>query len=62
MEKTKINIKEAGIGGSPVLVVMGGHSIQMVVGSNPGTRYWMGIFSHIFVVKIVMCVGRVENK
>ena len=27
-----------------------------VVGSNPGTVYWMDIFSHIFVVKIVMFV------
>ena len=27
-----------------------------VVGSNPGTIYWMDIFSHIFVVKIVMFV------
>ena len=26
----------------------------MVVGSNPGTIYWMDIFSHIFVVKIIM--------
>ena len=24
------------------------------MGSNPGTEYWMDIFSHIFVVKIVM--------
>ena len=24
------------------------------VGSNPGTKYWMDIFSHIFVVKTVM--------
>ena len=23
-------------------------------GSNPGTVYWMDIFSHTFVVKIVM--------
>ena len=27
-----------------------------VVGSNHGTIYWMDIFSHIFVVKIVMFV------
>ena len=27
-----------------------------VVGSNPGTVYWMDIFSHIFVVNILMLV------
>ena len=27
-----------------------------VVSSNPGTVYWMDIFSHLFVVKIAMCV------
>ena len=31
----------------------------MVVGSNPGTIYWMEIFSHIFVVKICnVCLKR----
>ena len=28
--------------------------VSKVVGLNPGTVYWMDIFSHIFVVKIVM--------
>ena len=27
---------------------------QKVVSSNPGTVYWMDIFSHLFVVRIVM--------
>ena len=35
-------------------MVMGGDSCPKVVGSNPGTVYWMDIFAHIFVVKIVM--------
>ena len=33
--------------------------VTNVVSSNPGTIYWMDImdiFSHLFVVKIVMCV------
>ena len=42
--------------GSPGLVVMGIDSRSKVVGSNPGTIYWMDIFSHKFVVKIVMFV------
>ena len=33
-----------------------------VMGSNPSTGCWMDIFSHIFVVKIVMCVSKDENK
>ena len=33
---------------------MGRDSHSKVVGSNPGTVHWMDIFSHIFVVKIVM--------
>ena len=37
-------------------MVMGRDSRPMVVGSNTGTIYWMDIFSHIFVVKIVMFV------
>ena len=41
------------LGGSPDLVVMGGDSLK-VVGSNLVTVNWMDIFSHIFVVKIVM--------
>ena len=28
------------------------------MGSNPSTVYWMDIFSHIFVVKIVLFVGK----
>ena len=28
--------------------------VPKVVGSNPGTVYWMDIFSHILDVKIVM--------
>ena len=27
---------------------------QKVVSLNPGAGYWMGIFSHLFVVRIVM--------
>ena len=30
--------------------------VPKVVGSNPSTIYWMDIFSHLFVVKIVMFV------
>ena len=44
------------LGGSPGLVVMGRDSRLKVMGSNPGTVYWMDIFSHIFCVKIVMFV------
>ena len=29
---------------------------QKVVSSNPGARYCMDIFSHLFVVRIVMFV------
>ena len=43
-------------GGSPGLVVMGGDSCPKVMSSNHSTVYWMEIFSHLFVVKIVMCV------
>ena len=33
------------------------------MGSNPGTVNWMDIFSHIFVVKIVMILfEKTENK
>ena len=41
-------------------MVMGGD--QKVVSSNPGTGYWMDICSHLFVVKIVMCVCKDKNK
>ena len=37
-------------------------TIQKVVGSNPGTVYWMDIFSHIFVVKIVMKRPKINEK
>ena len=47
---------------SPGLVVMGGDSVLKVVGLNPRTIYWMDIFSHIFVVKIVVFVWKDENK
>ena len=40
--------------GSPGLVLMGRVSRPKVVGSNPSTVYWMDIFLHIIVVKIVM--------
>ena len=30
--------------------------VRKVMGSNPGAVYWMNIFSHLFVVKIVMFV------
>ena len=44
------------LGGSPGLAVK-------VVGSNPGTGYWMDIFSQLSVVRIVMCVfEKDENK
>ena len=33
--------------------------VPKVMGSNPGTVYWMEIFSHIFVVKICnVCLKR----
>ena len=32
--------------------------VLKVVGSNPSTKYWMDIFSHIVVVKIVMFVWK----
>ena len=33
--------------------------VPKVVGSNPGTVYWMDIFSHLFVVKICnVCLKR----
>ena len=40
---------------SPGLVVMGGDSHKEVVGSNPGTGYWMDLFTYI-AVKILMFV------
>ena len=50
------------MGGSHGLVVMGGDSCPKVVSSNPGTKYLIDIFSHLFVVKIVMCIWKDENK
>ena len=43
-------------GGNPGLVVMGGGSSSKIVSSNPGTVYWMDIFSNTFAVKIVIFV------
>ena len=43
-------------GGSSGLVVMGGTSCSKVVSLNPGTIYWMDIFTNLFAVKFVMCV------
>ena len=34
----------------------------MVVSLNPGARYWMDIFSHLFFVRIVMFVWKDINK
>ena len=48
----QLNFLPENQGGSPGLAVMGGDSRQKVVGSNPSTRYWMDIFSHLFVVKM----------
>ena len=42
-------------------MVMGRDLVPKVVGSNPCTVYWMDIFSHIFVVKIVLFVCK-DNK
>ena len=36
--------------------------VPKVVSSNPGTAYWMAISSFLFVVKIVICVWKDENK
>ena len=32
------------------------------MGSNPSAIFWIDIFSHIFDVKIVLFVGKNENK
>ena len=37
-------------------MVLGRTHVPKVEGSNPGTVYWMDIFSHVFVEKIVMFV------
>ena len=42
------------LGGSPGLVVVGGDHVPKVVSLNPNTVYWMDIFSHLFVVKIII--------
>ena len=47
------------LGGSPGLVVI---HVPKVVSLNPGTIYWIDIFSRLFVVKIVICVWKDENK
>ena len=44
---------------------MGDDSCQEVVGSDPNTGYWIDIFSHCFVAKIVLFVclfQKTENK
>ena len=47
----------------PGLVVMGWYSQSEGCGFESSTVYWMDIFSHIFVVKIVMFVcWKDENK
>ena len=38
------------MGGSPGLVVMGGDSCPKVVSLNPGTVYWIDIFSHTYLL------------
>ena len=43
------------MGREPLSIVYGKRrTLQKVMGLNPGTVYWMDIFSHIFAVKIVM--------
>ena len=50
-------------GGSPGLVVMGGDSCSKDCEFESWHPiYWMDIFSHLFVVKIVMYVWKDENK
>ena len=44
------------LGRRPGLVVMDDDSCMRGCGFNPGTVYWMEIFSHWFVVKIVLFV------
>ena len=39
-------------------MVMGGDSYSMVVSSNPGTAYWIDIFSQIITVKIDLFVWK----
>ena len=36
--------------------------VPKVVRANPDTVYWMDIFSNLFVVKIVICIWKDENK
>ena len=54
--KTYCGITSYKLGGSPGLLVIGETRDSKVMGSNPSTIYWMDIFSHTFVVKIVMFV------
>ena len=35
-------------------MVMGGEPNFEGLGLNPSTKYWMDIYSHIFVVELVM--------
>ena len=50
------------LGGSPVIVVMGGDSCSEVHGFESLHRTLDGNFSHIFAVKIVMVFVWIENK
>ena len=50
------------MGGSPGLVVMGGDSCSEGHGFESQHHILDGYFSHLFVVKFVMIVGKDENK
>ena len=52
----QVNSKLKNWGGSPGLVYWEETHVLKVIGSNLGTVYCMDIFSHIFVVKIVLFV------
>ena len=43
-------------GQEPMSTGYGRRLVPKVMSSNPSTVYWMDMFSHFFVVKIVMCV------
>ena len=49
-------------GGSPGLVVMGKTPILKVMGSNPGTVYWMDIFLKYLLQKLYCLFEKTENK
>ena len=52
-EKNRI-YKKRKEGSCPGAMVMEETHVPKVVGSNPSTVYWMDVFSHVFVAKIVM--------